>query len=127
VARPICPPPPPHTHTHTQFQLWAPDRPRTPWTLCPPDAALHCAAKQVITIVHARLLGQMPPMDFFETSAMLISLLLLGKFLESSAKGRTSDALTKLMNLTPDMATVRCGAGQWMRCPAVRGAPWVGF
>ncbi|KAK7406142.1 hypothetical protein VNO78_07762 [Psophocarpus tetragonolobus] len=42
--------------------------------------------------------------DFFETSAMLISFILLGKYLEILAKGKTSDAIAKLMNLTPDTA-----------------------
>lgn len=42
--------------------------------------------------------------DFFETSAMLISFILLGKYLEVVAKGKTSDALAKLMDLAPDTA-----------------------
>ncbi|KAE9606573.1 putative cu(2+)-exporting ATPase [Lupinus albus] len=44
--------------------------------------------------------------DFFETSAMLISFILLGKYLEIVAKGKTSNAIAKLMNLTPDTATL---------------------
>lgn len=46
------------------------------------------------------------PTDFFETSAMLISLVLLGKYLECAAKGRTSEAITKLLALQPDSATL---------------------
>ncbi|GKU94061.1 hypothetical protein SLEP1_g7598 [Rubroshorea leprosula] len=42
--------------------------------------------------------------DFFETSAMLISFILFGKYLEVIAKGRTSEALAKLTDLAPDMA-----------------------
>jgi len=42
--------------------------------------------------------------DFFETSSMLISFILLGKYLEVLAKGKTSDAIAKLMNLTPGTA-----------------------
>ncbi|MBA0690658.1 hypothetical protein Goari_008320, partial [Gossypium aridum] len=42
--------------------------------------------------------------DFFETSAMLISFILLGKYLEVLAKGKTSDALAKLTDLAPDSA-----------------------
>ncbi|KAG9448437.1 hypothetical protein H6P81_008402 [Aristolochia fimbriata] len=44
--------------------------------------------------------------DLFETSAMLISFILLGKYLEVVAKGKTSDALTKLTDLAPDTAFI---------------------
>ena len=44
--------------------------------------------------------------DFFETSSMLISFILLGKYLEVLAKGKTSDAIAKLMNLAPETATL---------------------
>ncbi|KAM5572503.1 putative copper-transporting ATPase HMA5 [Rosa sericea] len=44
--------------------------------------------------------------DFFETSAMLISFILLGKYLEVLAKGKTSDAIAKLMDLAPETATL---------------------
>ncbi|MFX0206460.1 MAG: heavy metal translocating P-type ATPase [Candidatus Hodarchaeota archaeon] len=43
---------------------------------------------------------------FFETSAMLITFLLLGKFLEARAKGQTSQAIRKLMDLKVKEATV---------------------
>ncbi|WCJ36920.1 Copper-transporting ATPase HMA4 [Euphorbia peplus] len=45
-------------------------------------------------------------LDFFETSAMLISFILLGKYLEVMAKGKTSDALAKLTELSPDTANL---------------------
>ena len=41
---------------------------------------------------------------FFETSALLLTFVVLGKLMESHAKGRTSDALTKLMALQPSVA-----------------------
>ncbi len=43
---------------------------------------------------------------YFETSAMIITLIKLGKMLEAAAKGRTSAAIRKLMNLSPKTAHV---------------------
>nr|MBO2476131.1 copper-translocating P-type ATPase [Bacillota bacterium] len=43
---------------------------------------------------------------YFETSAILITLILLGKLLEAQAKGRTSAAIKKLMGLQPKTARV---------------------
>ena len=40
----------------------------------------------------------------FETAAMLITFILLGKYLESSAKGRASQAIAKLLTLQPPTA-----------------------
>lgn len=42
--------------------------------------------------------------DFFETSSMLITFILLGKYLEVLAKGKTSEAIAKLIKLAPDTA-----------------------
>ncbi|XP_073307797.1 probable copper-transporting ATPase HMA5 isoform X2 [Primulina huaijiensis] len=44
--------------------------------------------------------------DFFETSALLITFILLGKYLEVLAKGKTSEAIAKLMDLAPETATL---------------------
>ncbi len=43
---------------------------------------------------------------YFETSAMIITLIKLGKMLEARAKGRTSEAMKKLMGLRPKTARV---------------------
>lgn len=43
---------------------------------------------------------------YFETSAVLITLILLGKVFEAKAKGRSSEAIKKLMGLTAKTATV---------------------
>ncbi len=44
--------------------------------------------------------------QYFETSAILITLVIMGKFLEAIAKGKTSEAIKKLMGLSPKTATV---------------------
>ena len=43
---------------------------------------------------------------YFESAAMILTLVTLGKFLEANAKGKTSQAITKLMNLKPKTALV---------------------
>ena len=43
---------------------------------------------------------------YFETSVFLITFILLGRYLESVAKGRTSQAISKLMSLQADRAVL---------------------
>ncbi|WP_454387278.1 heavy metal translocating P-type ATPase [Streptococcus sp. Marseille-Q8145] len=54
------------------------------------------------------LLGHHPFVHqlYFESVAVIIALVLLGKYLESSAKGRTSQAIQSLLELVPSQATV---------------------
>ncbi|KAK3670137.1 Cu(2+)-transporting P-type ATPase [Recurvomyces mirabilis] len=61
-----------------------------------------CAAMLVsfFTPPHSR------PATTFDTSTMLITLILLGRFLENRAKGQTSKALSRLMTLAPSTATI---------------------
>ena len=44
---------------------------------------------------------------YFESAAMILTLITLGKFLETRAKGRTGDAIRALMDLSPKTAQVR--------------------
>ena len=46
---------------------------------------------------------------YFESAAMVLTLITLGKMLEARAKGKTTDALKSLMNLAPKTATVIVG------------------
>ena len=46
---------------------------------------------------------------YFESAAMILTLITLGKFLETRAKGKTGDAIRKLMDLSPKSATVLRG------------------
>ena len=43
---------------------------------------------------------------YFESAAMILTLITLGKYLESRAKGRAGDAVRKLMDLRPESAVV---------------------
>ncbi|MFA4880544.1 MAG: heavy metal translocating P-type ATPase [Candidatus Doudnabacteria bacterium] len=52
------------------------------------------------------LMGEKIPDLYFETAAFLISFVLLGKWLEAKAKGKTSEAIKKLMGLQPKTARV---------------------
>ena len=51
--------------------------------------------------------GGLKPEVFFDTSAMIIVLILLGRLLEARAKGQTSEAIKKLIGLRPKTAKVK--------------------
>lgn len=50
--------------------------------------------------------GGITPHVYFDTSATIITLILLGRLLEAKAKGKTSEAIKKLMGLQAKTATV---------------------
>ncbi|KAG8374926.1 hypothetical protein BUALT_Bualt10G0046400 [Buddleja alternifolia] len=60
----------------------------------------------VYSVLRAATSPSFESTDFFETSSMLISFILLGKYLEVLAKGKTSEAIEKLMGLAPETATL---------------------
>ena len=74
----------------------------------------------VILRDHARL--HTFAMDFyFESAAMILTLITVGKMLEASAKGRTTDALKSLMRLSPKTARIlREGQEVSVKVEAVR-------
>ena len=43
---------------------------------------------------------------YFESAAMILTLITVGKMLEARSKGKTTDALKSLMKLAPKMATI---------------------
>ncbi|WP_374373998.1 heavy metal translocating P-type ATPase [Tabrizicola sp.] len=47
---------------------------------------------------------------YFEASAVIVTLILLGRFLEAKAKGRTSEAISRLMGLQAKTARVQRGS-----------------
>ncbi len=59
---------------------------------------------------------------YFEASAVIITLVLLGKFFEARAKGMTSDAIRKLMGLQPAEAVI-LRDGREIAIPAAEVAP----
>jgi Cu+-exporting ATPase len=50
--------------------------------------------------------GGMEPKVYFDTSTIIITLILLGRLLEARAKGQTSEAIRELMGLQPKTARV---------------------
>ncbi len=52
------------------------------------------------------LIGWLSGHVYFETAAVIITLIILGKYLEARAKGQTSEAIRKLMGLRPRTARV---------------------
>jgi len=63
----------------------------------------------------------MPGEVYFETSALILTFILLGKWLEAVAKGRTSEAIKKLVGLQPKTAhVVRGGKELEVRIEDVR-------
>ncbi len=54
---------------------------------------------------------------YFESAAMILTLITLGKFLETKAKGKTGDAIRALMDLRPETAVV-LRSGEEVTIPA---------
>ncbi len=68
------------------------------------DAQLHGNSEAVMSYMHE---------FYFESAAMILTLITVGKMLEARSKGKTTDALNSLMKLAPTTATViRDGAEQ---------------
>ena len=60
-----------------------------------------------VTVLHdSWIFAHYDAATFFETSAAIIGLVLLGRYLEARAKGRASEAIRGLMSLRPETATV---------------------
>ena len=54
---------------------------------------------------------------YFESAAMILTLITLGKYFEARAKGKTTDAIAKLMDLTPKEAARRTSDGEVEQVP----------
>ncbi|MFM7445853.1 MAG: heavy metal translocating P-type ATPase [Tabrizicola sp.] len=72
--------------------------------------AVGSGAAWVYSTLATFLPGLMPPGSvavYFEAAAMIVTLILLGRLLEARAKGRSSQAIARLVALQPAMAHVR--------------------
>ncbi|MCR5217854.1 heavy metal translocating P-type ATPase [Treponema sp.] len=68
-------------------------------------AALFLMTKAVVDGNQAQVIHYMENF-YFESSAMIVTLITVGKLLESISKGRTTDALKALVSLAPDTALI---------------------
>jgi len=60
----------------------------------------------VVALFAPQVLPEAARNVYFEAAAVIVTLILLGKYLEARAKGRTSEAIQKLMGLQPKTARV---------------------
>ncbi len=66
------------------------------------SAFLYSFAMTVLIPVKAESVHQL----YYESAAVVVTLVMLGKFLEERSKHKTTEAIRKLMELTPDVAIV---------------------
>ncbi len=70
-----------------------------------------------------RVVLQMEPGHLlFATAAMIVTLILLGRFLEAKAKSRATGAIWELINLQPPVAWLRRGEN-WVQVPVAKISP----
>ena len=78
--------------------------------------AVSCTASFIYSLTTVFLLTDNPHMIhglYFESAAIVITLVLLGKHLEASSQEKTKSAITKLMELTPETAILIREDRQW--------------
>ena len=72
------------------------------WSMAVLFAMTRAAADNNMAAVHDYMHGHL----YFESAAMILALITVGKMLEAMSKGRTTDALRSLMKLAPKTAVV---------------------
>ena len=76
-------------------------------TLIAVGTSVAFAYSAAVTVLQDRwIFAHYEAATFFETSAAIIGLVLLGRYLEARAKGKASEAIRGLMSLRPETATV---------------------
>lgn len=78
--------------------------------------ALGSAASAIYSLV--ALLVYSAHTLYFESSGMILTLITLGKFLETKSKGKTKEAVNKLIDLTPEKSIVLDGEGNETEIPS---------
>ena len=74
--------------------------------------ALGAGAAFVFSAVAVLLPALLPPTGiYFEAAAVIVTLILLGRWLEARARGRTGEAVRRLLDLAPDSAERVTGDG----------------
>lgn len=59
-----------------------------------------------IFVMYQIIYGNMSHDIYFESAGMILTLITMGKYLEAKSKGKTTDAIEKLMNLAPKKVTI---------------------
>lgn len=78
--------------------------------------AISCTASFLYSLVMTYLISDDPHMAhemYYESAAVVLTLIALGKLLEKNSEEKTKGAITKLMELAPDTAVLVTGDGQW--------------
>ena len=78
--------------------------------------AVSCTASFLYSLINTFLLTDSPHLVhslYYESAAIVITLVLLGKHLEAGSREKTKSAITKLMELTPDTAILIREDRQW--------------
>ncbi|MBQ7597361.1 MAG: copper-translocating P-type ATPase [Clostridia bacterium] len=83
-------------------------------------AAFGYSTWTLYAMIHAQFLGDNAAVEgamhnfYFESAAMILTLITVGKLLEAKAKGKTTNAIKSLMRLAPKTATVLRGEKEVM-------------
>ncbi len=80
--------------------------------------ALGASAAYLYSLVSVLTPGILPPGTvnvYFEAAAVIVTLILVGRWMEARAKGRTGEAIRALVELAPDEATVEIEGRQITR------------
>lgn len=62
-----------------------------------------------IFAMYQMIYGNMTHDIYLESAGMILTLITMGKYLEAKSKGKTTDAIEKLMNLAPKTVTIEIG------------------